>query len=117
MDINLVVLGGKLAAEPEHRVFDSGAHLMRLLVTVRSDEPQRRIDVVPVVVWDPPRELVGAGLAAGQRVWVTAAVQRRFWESGDGRRSRLEIVANHVQPVPAKAPPAEAVQAARRSSN
>ncbi len=99
MDFNLVVLAGRLATDPEHRAFESGASLVRLLVTVRTDEPRRRVDVVPVTLWDPPAELIGDDLAAGDRVWVTGGVERRFWEAPDGRRSRLEIVARHVQRV------------------
>ncbi len=96
MDLNLAVLAGRLAVEPELREFDSGARYLRLLITVRSEEPRKRVDVLPVTLWDPPHELVGATLEPGRRVWVAGAVQRRFWESPDGRRSRLEIVAEHV---------------------
>ena len=35
---------------------------------------------------------VGAALL----VWVAGAVQRRFWSGDDGRRSRLEVVAEQV---------------------
>jgi single-stranded DNA-binding protein len=99
MDINLVVLAGKLAVDSEHRIFESGAHLLRLLVTVRCDEPRRRVDVVPVTLWEPTTDLTDGSLAAGRRVWITGTVQRRFWESAEGRRSRLEIVAHQVQCV------------------
>jgi hypothetical protein len=27
---------------------------------------------------------------------VSGSVQRRFWEDADGRRSRIEVVAEHV---------------------
>ncbi len=37
MDMNLVVLAGTVSAPPEHRVFESGAKLLRLLVTIRAD--------------------------------------------------------------------------------
>ena len=30
------------------------------------------------------------------RIWVSGSVQRRFWESPDGRRSRIEVVAENV---------------------
>lgn len=96
MDLNLVVLCGRLATDPELRAFDSGAQLARLLVTVRSDEPRRRVDVVPVTLWDPPEEFLADPPLKGQRVWVCGSVQRRFWESPDGRRSRLEVVAEQV---------------------
>ena len=40
MDLNLVVLSGRLAAPPELRVFESGRRFARYLVTVRSEEPR-----------------------------------------------------------------------------
>ena len=94
MDLNLVVICGRLAAPPELRVFDSGARFVRYLVTTKSEEPRHRVDVVPVVLWDGPPDHVE--LAVGQRVWVAATVQRRFWEQDGGRRSRLEIIASCV---------------------
>ncbi|MFH2072623.1 MAG: single-stranded DNA-binding protein [Actinomycetota bacterium] len=96
MDLNLVVIGGRLAAPPEIREFDSGGRLMRLLVTVRSDEPTRRVDVIPVTLWDPPQDLIEGTMNPGDRVWVAGAVQRRFWAGPEGRRSRIEVVADQV---------------------
>jgi single-strand DNA-binding protein len=96
MDLNLVVLSGRLAAPPEIRQFESGTRLARYLVTVRSEEPSRRVDVVPVTLWDPGDELIDASPTPGARVWVAGSVQRRFWSGEDGRRSRLEVVAEQV---------------------
>lgn len=96
MDLNMVVLNGRLAAEPEHRVLDSGSRMARLLVAVRSEEPQSRLDVLPVVWWEPEDEFVAAPPDVGSRIWITGSVQRRYWESADGRRSKLEVVAAQV---------------------
>jgi len=96
MDLNLTVLCGRLAVDAELRVFDSGSRLIRYLVTVRSEQPRRRVDVVPVVLWDPPEDLVDQLGRKHERIWICGAVQRRFWESPDGRRSRLEVVAEQV---------------------
>lgn len=96
MDLNLIVLCGRLSADPELRVFDSGARLIRYLVTVRADAPRKRVDVVPVTLWDPPDDLVDEPGEKGERVWICGSVQRRFWESPDGRRSRIEVVAEQV---------------------
>ena len=96
MDLNLIVLCGRLSVDPEFRVFDSGARLIRYLVTVRAEAPRKRVDVVPVTLWDPPDDLVDAPGVKGERVWVCGSVQRRFWESPDGRRSRVEVVAEQV---------------------
>jgi single-stranded DNA-binding protein len=96
MDLNLVVLGGRLAAPPEIRQFESGARLGRYLVTVRSEEPARRVDVLPVTLWDPPDELVDREPAPGRRMWVVGAVQRRFRSGAGGRTSRLEVIGEQV---------------------
>lgn len=97
MDFNLVVLSGRLAAPPELRVFESGLRLVRYLITVRTDEPRRRVDVVPVTQWEPPDDDLAPAPRAGQRVWAAGSVQRRFWSNPEGRRSRLEIVAEQIQ--------------------
>ncbi len=96
MDLNLVLLLGRLTAPPEHRVFDSGSHLLRLLLAVKSEHPHRRLDVVPVTLWNPPAEYCDGGLRPGDRLWAAGAVQRRFWDGAQGRRSRLEVVASQV---------------------
>lgn len=95
MDLNLVVLSGRLAAPPETRTFDSGGRLVRYLVTCRSGDPKRRVDVVPVTWWDPPRASTTEG-QPGTAIWVAGTAQRRFWSQDDSRRSRLEIVADQV---------------------
>ncbi len=96
MDLNLVVIAGRLAAPPELRTFDSGSTLIRLLVTVRREEPTPRLDVVPVTVWEPDGDLLDEPIAVGRRIWVAGSIQRRFWDAPDGRRSRLEIIADQV---------------------
>jgi single-stranded DNA-binding protein len=97
MNMNLVVLAGKLAAPPELREFESGSRLLRSLVTVRSEAPRRRVDVLPVTLWDPEdgHKLIDAPVGKG--VWIVGSIQRRFWNGVEGRRSRLEIVAHHME--------------------
>ena len=98
MDLNLAVIAGRLAGEPEIKRFDTGTCLMRLLVTTRTEEPKRRIDVVPVTWWDVTDEQIAElDLHRGDRVWVAGSVQRRFWTDDNSRRSRIEVVAHHVQ--------------------
>lgn len=99
MDLNMVVLNGRLAAVPDYRVLESGSRMARLLVAVRSEEPHSRLDVLPVVWWEPEDEFVAAPPEVGSRVWITGSVQRRYWESADGRRSKLEVVAAHVSVI------------------
>lgn len=96
-DFNLVVLYGQLTMEPEYRAYDSGARLIRYLVQTRSSEPLRRLDVVPVVLWDPSDELWTRDSRRLDRVMIVGTVQRRFWTAPDGRESRIEVVASIVE--------------------
>lgn len=96
MDRNLVELSGRLSAPSELREFESGVRVLRILVTIRSELPRKRIDVIPAVLWDPDDSVVSETHESGPRVWLAGTVQRRFWESDGGRRSRLEIVANQI---------------------
>lgn len=95
MDLNLVVIAGRLAAAPEIRVFEGGSTLVRYLVTTRTEEPRRRIDVVPAVLWDADED--ATRFERGDRIWIAGSVQRRFWSDDHSRRSRIEVVAHHVQ--------------------
>lgn len=97
MDLNIIVLAGHLAAKPEVRTFPSGSSTVRYLVTTRSEVPRRRVDVIPVTLWDPGERTHEPLPERGTPVWVAGAVQRRFWSSGDGTRSRIEVVAHDVQ--------------------
>ena len=97
MDFNIVVLSGRLAAPPEIRELESGTRLARYLLTVRSGDPRSRVDVVPVTVWEPERSLLALDPSPGVGVWAAGMVQRRFWTEESGRRSRLEVVARHVE--------------------
>lgn len=96
MDLNLVVLCGRLAAPAEHRHFESGASHLRLLLAVRSDQPHRRVDLIPVILWNPPGHLTDGSLETGARVWISGALHRRLWERKSGRRSGIEVVAMGV---------------------
>lgn len=96
IDINLVALCGRLAAAPETRDFVSGGRLIRYLVAVKSDRPQRRVDVLPVTLWDPPDHLWDEPGETGARFWAAGSLQRRFWEGPEGNSSRLEVIAEEV---------------------
>jgi len=101
MDINLAVIYGRLATVPEVRTTDAGARTARFLVTVASDHPRRRLDVVPVTFHaadaDPDAFDIAAALTEGSRIWVAGAIQRRlFDDQAGGRRTRVEVVAQQV---------------------
>jgi hypothetical protein len=53
-------------------------------------------DVVPVALWDPDDTLADSPPDQNTRVWVTGVVQRRVLDGPEGRRSRIEVIADQV---------------------
>ena len=97
MDLNLVVIAGRLAAEPEMKEYEQGTRSTRLLVTVRQKVPKPRMDVIPVMCWDMDLP----DMDRGTRVWVAGQIQRRFRAGPVAeRQSRVEVVAVHVEANP-----------------
>lgn len=88
LDLNLTVLCGRLAVDAEVKNFESGAVLIRYLVTTRIESPRSRVDVIPVTLWDPDPDLIANPGRQGDRIWVCGSVQRRYW--------RIEVVAEQV---------------------
>jgi single-stranded DNA-binding protein len=93
-DVNVVVLMGRLSAPAEISRNDN--IVVRLLIAARSDAPTKRLDLLPVVWWNPTSDELSRIPPVGSRVTVTGSVQRRYWEGRDGRRSRIELVAEQV---------------------
>jgi single-stranded DNA-binding protein len=95
MDVNVVVLMGRLSAPPHISRNDN--IVVRLLVAARSDAPTKRLDLLPVVWWNPTSDELGRIPLVGSRVTVKGSIQRRYWEGRDGRRSRIELIAEQVE--------------------
>jgi single-strand DNA-binding protein len=106
---NEIRLSGYLSAPPDIKELESGATIVLLRVVVRRPDGER-IDSLPVAVGPHPRkgERRAAGQAAartvkraatldeGDEVVVSGWLQRRFWDAGGQRRSRLQVVAETV---------------------
>ena len=44
-----------------------------------------------------PGRITYAAASVSVMLWVAGALQRRFWAGGEGRKSRLEMIARHVE--------------------
>lgn len=95
-DRNKVELVGEVAGPPRDRQFGSGSTLLSFSVrTRRVTEDGTVTENVPVAWWNPGAE--GEGVEDGRRVRVLGYVRRRFFLSGSGVRSVVEVVAAGVE--------------------
>lgn len=96
--INEVHLAGRLAAAPEQRTLPSGDELVTLRIIVDRPAPakgeketRQRVDSLECAVWRPRVQRSVLGWRAGDLVEVSGALRRRFFRSGGGVASRVEV--------------------------
>ena len=90
--MNVVVLQGTLAREPQVRALPSGHEVVEYEVRVRLDG--LRAETVPVVWHDGPPS--AAAMSPGSDVVVVGRVRRRFFRAGGTTQSRTEVLAELV---------------------
>jgi single-strand DNA-binding protein len=102
MDLNIVAITGRLAADPELHSTGNGTDVTTLRIAVgrmkRQVEQRADADFVDVVVWGEQAKYAGRYLAKGRRVAIKGRLQQRTWTTPEGaKRSRLQVVADQVQ--------------------
>jgi len=102
--VNVVVLIGRLGADPDLRYTAGGRPVARLSLATRrrrrdqNGEWQEVTDWHRIVVFGDQAESVGQHLARGQRVGIEGRLRPRTWETRDGqRRTAVEVVATRVE--------------------
>lgn len=119
-DVNSVTLVGRLTRDPEVRGNSANVLAMRLAFTSSRkagdgwEDVPNYVDVVTFSAVDALSRL----LERGDQVAVEGRLSWREWESKDGKRQAIEVVANRVQLLAkpkgkdASAPPRESAPAA-----
>lgn len=92
---NEVRLVGRISAAPEERVLPSGdsVWLFRVVVGRSGDRGRSRqtVDALECAVWSGRVRRSVAGWREGDVVEVTGALRRRFFQTGGGAASRVEV--------------------------
>jgi single-strand DNA-binding protein len=104
--MNLVALIGNVANEPALRYTEAGRAVCTFRLAV-SRPGGEQADFFTVVAWERQAEVCAEYLDTGRRVGIEGRLHCSTWEAEDGRRSKVEIVANRVQLLGAKPKPAD----------
>ncbi len=93
--LNEVRLIGRVSAEPEERVLPSGDTLWTLRLVVgrgaQQSKSRQTVDALECAVWSGRVKRSVAGWHAGDVVEVAGALRRRFFQTGSGPASRVEV--------------------------
>ncbi len=103
---NLVVLTGRLTADPELKTTQSGVSVTSFSIAVdrryRAGE-ERQTDFINVVAWRQSAEFVAKYFKKGNMIGIEGSIQtRKYTDKNGNNRTAFEVVANNVQFVESK---------------
>jgi single-strand DNA-binding protein len=101
-EMNVVVLIGRLVADPELKYTPSGVAVATLRIAVdrrqKSETGEKLSDFFTVVAWRQSAEFAANYLTKGRLISVQGRMQQRSWVQQDGqKRSVVEVVADNLQ--------------------
>ena len=103
---NLVVLTGRLTADPELKTTPNGTSVTTFSIAVdrryRSGE-ERQTDFISIVAWRQTAEFVSKYFKKGNLIGIEGSIQtRRYQDKNGNNRTAFEVIANNVQFVESK---------------
>jgi single-strand DNA-binding protein len=118
IDLAKALIIGRLTQDPEIRYTAKGMAVatIRIAVNHRTRDRAEEASFFDVVAFGKLAETCGEYLSKGRAVLVEGRMRERRWDSKEGRRSRLEIVASTVEfldPPPETAAGEKAAEAGR----
>jgi single-strand DNA-binding protein len=99
--MNVVVLIGRMVADPELKYTPSGLAVCSFRIAVDrrfKKEGEQTADFIDVTAWKQSAEFAANYLTKGRLVAVEGRLQQRSWVQQDGqKRYKVEVVANSLQ--------------------
>lgn len=102
--INMVIVQGRLGADPEVRYTAGGAATCTLSVATserwrdkNTGEQKEKTEWHRVVLWNKAAEVVGEYMRKGDEILVHGKLQTREWEQDGVKKYTTEILANTFQ--------------------
>ncbi len=103
LNLNKVVLAGRLTTDPELRQTPSGVSVVRVNLAINrrrrnSDQnEQQQTDFITIVAWRQTAEFISKYFRKGSAICVTGSIQTRSWQDQQGqRRYATEVVADEA---------------------
>ena len=111
LNLNKVVLCGRLTADPELKQTQSGIAVVTFTLAVNrrfqsrtADQAQaQQADFINVVAWRQTAEFISKYFSKGRMVGISGSIQTRSYDREDGQRVYItEVVADEVSFVDSK---------------
>lgn len=103
---NLVVLTGRLTADPELKTTQSGVSVTSFSIAVQrkyKSGEEAETDFINIQAWRSSAEFICKYFKKGNMIGIEGCIQTRRYQDRDGNnRTAFEVVANNVQFVESK---------------
>ena len=104
LNLNKVVLAGRMTADPELKQTPSGVSVLSFSIAVNrnyvpkgSEQGERQADFINVVAWRQNAEFISKYFRKGSAICVTGSIQTRTWNDNNGnKRYATEVVADEA---------------------
>lgn len=105
LNLNKVVLAGRLTNDPELKQTATGVSVMSFTIAVNrryaskneQGESQNQADFISVVAWRSTAEFISKYFRKGSAICITGSIQTRSWQDQQGqRRYTTEVVADEA---------------------
>ena len=109
LNLNKVVLAGRLTTDPELRQTPSGVSVLRVNLAVNrrfskgGEQGEQQTDFISLVAWRQTAEFIAKYFRKGSALCVTGSIQTRSWQDQQGqKRYSTEVVVDEAMFVDAR---------------
>ena len=93
LNLNKVVLAGRITADPELKQTPSGVSVLRFTLAVNrrftsknSEQSEQQTDFISMVAWRQTAEFISKYFKKGSAICVTGSIQTRTWQDQQGQK-------------------------------
>ena len=105
-NFNKVLLGGRLAADPEHKTTSGGISVTSFSVAVNrklQKDKEQQVDFHNVTAWRGTAEFICKYFKKGSSIFIVGSLQNRSWTDNNGiKRYATEVVCDEAYFVDSK---------------
>lgn len=95
--LNKVILMGRLTADPEIRMSQSGKEVMSFTIAVNRRFNKDETDFINCVAWRETAKFIHTHFSKGQMINVCGSLQVRTWDDAQGnKRYTTEVIIDEV---------------------
>ena len=102
LNLNKVVLAGRITADPELKQTTSGVSVLSFSLAVnrrfsKNEQGEQQTDFINMVAWRQTAEFISKYFRKGSAICVTGSIQTRRWQDGQGQnRYATEVVVDEA---------------------